>query len=393
MLESPGGVIPQLAQDVRYGLRLLRKSPGFTAVTVLTLAIGIGASTALFSVVDCLLIRPFPYPDSERLVVVWSRPARGGIANISPANFLDFRDQNRVFDHMGAGSQAEFNVSIQGVAERLTGLRVSADFFETLGVKPGFGRSFAAGDDRPGAPRVAILSHGAWQRRFGGDRSILGQALTVDGEKCTIVGVMPASFRFAYAPEMLAPLALDPATAARDFHVLFAFAKLKRGVPLAQARSEMEGLARNLERAYPKALKGWGVDLWPWRDNFVGGDRQRVLVLFGAVGFVLLIACVNLANLLLAKAAVRQRELAVRAALGAGRARLMRQVLTESLLLSGMGGVVGVLLARWLVPLAATLVSPPILAGIAEVGIDWRVLGFTLGLSVLTGLLFGVAPA
>ena len=162
MLESPGGVIPQLAQDVRYGLRLLRKSPGFTAVTVLTLAVGIGASTALFSVVDCLLIRPFPYPDSERLVVVWSRPARGGIANISPANFLDFRDQNHVFDHMGAGSQAEFNVSIQGVAERLTGLRVSADFFETLGVKPGFGRSFAAGDDRPGAPRVAILSHGAW---------------------------------------------------------------------------------------------------------------------------------------------------------------------------------------------------------------------------------------
>jgi putative ABC transport system permease protein len=326
-------------------------------------------------------------------VVVWSRPARGGIANISPANFLDFRDQNRVFDHMGAGSQAEFNVSVQGVAERLTGFRVSADFFETLGVKPGLGRSFAAGDDRPGAPRVAILSHGAWQRRFGGDRSILGQALTVDGEKCMIVGVMPASFRFAYAPEMLAPLAPDPATAARDFHVLFAFAKLKRGVPLAQARSEMQGLARNLERAYPKALKGWGVDLWPWRDNFVGGDRQRVLVLFGAVGFVLLIACVNLANLLLAKAAVRQRELAVRAALGAWRARLMRQVLTESVLLSGMGGMAGVLLARWLVPLAATLVSPPILAGIAEVGIDWRVLGFTLGLSVLTGLLFGLAPA
>ena len=393
MLPSSSGILAQVAQDIRYGLRLLRKSPGFTAVTVLTLALGIGASTALFSVVDSLLLRPFPYPDSERLVVVWSKPPRGRVSNVSAANFLDFREQNRVFERMGAVMQAEFNVSIQGVAERLTGFRVSADFLETLGVRPALGRNFAAGDDRPGAPRVAILSHGAWQRRFGGDRRILGQALTVDGESCTIIGVTPASFRFAYAPEMLAPLALDSATASRDFHVLFAFAKLKRGIPSAQARTEMESIARNLERAYPKSLKGWSVDLWPWRQNFVGGESQRVLVLFGAVGFVLLIACVNLANLLLAKAAVRRRELAVRASLGAGPVRLVRQILTESVLLSAMGGIAGVLLARWLVPLIATLVAQPILAAIAEIGIDGRVLAFTLALSVLTGLLFGVAPA
>lgn len=382
-----------MLQDLRYALRLLAKTPGFTAIMVLTLAVGIGASTALFSVVDTLLVRPFPYPDAERLVVVWSKPPQGGVINVSPANFLDFRDQNRVFDHMGAASLAEFNVSIDGVAERLQGLRVSSDFFDTLGIRPAIGRAFSEAEDRPGAPRTAVLSYGTWQRRFGGDRRIIGQSLTVDGEKCTVIGIMPPNFRFAFAPEILLPLAIDVAAAPRDLHILFALAKLKAGMPMAQALTQMQALARNLEKAYPAALKGWGVDLYPWRDNFVHGDQQRVLVLFGAVGFVLLIACVNLANLLLVRAAGRRRELAVRAAVGAGRRRLMRQVLTESVVLSLAGGAAGVLVAYWLVPLATTLVWEPVLAGVAPIGIDLRVLAFTLVLSILTGLLFGAVPA
>ncbi len=393
MTHTRGNLLVEILQDARYGFRLLKKSPGLTTISILTLAIGIGASTALFSLVDSLLIRSFPYPDAERLVVVWSKPPRGGVINVSPANFLDFRERSRSCDDMSAVAQAEFDVLVQGVAERLTGFRVTADFFDTIGVKPVLGRAFAPGDDRPGAGRVAILSYGAWQRRFGGAPNILGRALTVDGVSSTVVGVMPESFRFAFAPELLTPLAIDPAAAPRDFHVLAVFARLKKGVPLEQARTEMEGIARNLAEAYPKSLKGWSVDLWPWRENFVGGERRGVLVLFAAVGFVLLIACVNLANLMLAKAAGRERELAVRAALGADRSRLIRQVLTESVLLSAMGGAVGVVLAGWLVRLVPALVWEPILAGVSEIGIDWRVLGFTILLSAVTGLLFGVAPA
>jgi putative ABC transport system permease protein len=386
-------MVPTMIRDLRYGVRMLLKNSAFTTVTVLILAIGIGANTALFSVVDCLLLRPLPYPGSERLVIVWSVPPRGGISNVSPANFLDFRDQNRVFEAMGAAMMAEFNVRVQGVAEKLAGFRVSAGFLEMLGAQPALGRSFTPADERAGAPRVAILSHGAWQRRFGGDPRIVGQPLVVDGESFTVAGILPANFRFVYAPEILTPAALDPAGAPRDFHVLAALAKLRPGITREQARAEMEGIARNLAASYPAALKGWSVDVWPWRDNIMGQQRRSVLVLFGAVGLVLLIGCVNLANLLLAQAAARQRELAVRAALGAGRLRLMRQVLTESVLLSAVGGVAGVLLASWLVGLAATLVSAPIAAGLAEVGIDWRVLLFALALSIFTGLLFGAAPA
>jgi len=372
---------------------MFRKSPGFTAVTVLTLAIGIGANTALFSVVDCLLLRPMPYPDSDRLMFVWSKPPGGGIFGMSPANILDYRDQNRVFERLAAGMQADYNVSIQGSAERLSGFRVTADFFEALGVKPAFGRGFVAEDDRPGSPPVAILGYGAWQHRFGGDRRILGQTLTVDGRRCTVIGVLPSGFRFVFGPEMLTPLAIDPAAASRDFHALFMFGKLKQGITQKQALTQLEGIARNLERAYPNVLKGWSVILAPWRDWLTGREREGTLILFGAVGFVLLIACVNVANLLLAKGAVRQRELAVRAALGAGRHRLMRQVLTESVLLSVMGGAAGVLLSLWLVGVVSKLISQPTLEAITKIGIDWRVLGFTVALSAVTGLLFGAAPA
>jgi putative ABC transport system permease protein len=385
--------VDQFRQDLHYAWRMLRKSPGFTAVAVLTLALGIGASTALFSVVDCLLLRPLPYPDGDRLAVIWSQPPEGFVSSMSPANFLDFRDQSHSFERMGAITQADFNVRIHGMAERLSGFKATADLFDTLGMKPVLGRSFTAADDRPGAPRVAMLSYGAWQRRFGGDPRVAGRTLNVDGTPCTIIGVTPSNFRFIFGPEMWLPLALDPAAAPRDFHVLAVLGKLKRGVSLDQARTELKGIARNLARAYPKFLKGWSVDPWPWRENIVNGDRRTVLVPFGAIGMVLLLACINLANLLLARATVRRRELAVRASLGALRSRLIRQGLTETVLISVMGGAAGVLLAHFLTPLAATLVSPPILAGVPEVGIDWRVLGFGLGLSVVTGLLFGIAPA
>lgn len=393
MLPSPEGTLAQLAQDARYGLRLLRKSPGFTTVTVLTLALGIGANTALFSVVDCLLLRPLPYQDPDRLVVVWEKPPQGRRNSVSAANFLDWRDQNRVFDHLVAVNFSSFNVSTKGMPERIRGMRVSADLFDMLGTKPLLGRGFVAEEDRPGAGRVVVLSHALWQRRFGADPRILDQVLTVDGEKCAIVGVLPPGFRFPAAPEMFAPIAFDPAKVTRDFHYLIPIGKLKKGVSLVQARAQMEGIARNIERAYPKSNKGWSVNLQPMQETLVEGARLAVLVLFGAVGFVLLIACVNVANLLLAKAAARQRELAVRASLGAGRARLMSQVLTESVLLSLMGGVLGLALSFWLVRLIPAIVPEFVLSGTAEMGIDWRVLLFTLALSLATGLLFGLAPA
>ena len=383
----------KLTGDLRYGLRLLRTSPGFTAAVVVSLALGIGANTALFSVVDCVLLRPLPYPDSERLYSLWSKPPKGGITNISPANFLDFRARSQSFDYMAGAGLAEVNVSVHGAAERMVGIRVTADFFRTLGVQPAMGRDLTADDDRPGAPRVAILSYASFQRRFGADRRLLGQPLTVDGEPCTLIGVLPPSFRFVLAPEIWLPFTIDPAKASRDFHALAVFVKLKRAVPPESALAEVKGIAANLAQAYPKSLAGWSVDLFEWHEWIVGQHRRQLWVLFAAVAFVLLIACVNVANLLLAKAAARQRELAVRTSLGATRGRLITQVLTESLLLSLLGGLAGLLLASWLTELAAAIVPSNTRAAVAAIAIDGRVLLFTVAVSVVTGLLFGAAPA
>ncbi len=382
-----------LSQDLRYGVRCLRNSPAFSAVAILTLALGIGANTAMFSVVDSVLLRPLPYQDSNRLVVVWEKPPRGDRNVASAANFLDWREQNRVFTNLVALSMGSFNLSAKDAAERVDGLRVSWDYFDVLGARPMLGRSFIAEDDRPGAARVAVISHALWQRKFGGDPQVIGRAQTVDGGKCSIIGVMPPQFRFFGKPDMWMPLALDRATVTRDFHFLIPIARLRPGVSLAQARAEMKGIARNIERAYPKSNKGWNAFVEPMHAAVTRGQQTGVLVLFGAVGFVLLIACVNVANLLLARAAVRQRELAVRASLGAGRFRLMSQLLTESVVLALSGGVLGLALALWLVRLLHALVPEPLLAGFADIAVDWRVLGFSLGLSVLTGLVFGVAPA
>lgn len=391
-MSSFPAVASLIAQDVRYGFRMLRKNPGFALVSVLTLAIGIGANTALYSVVDRVYLRPLAYPDSNRLMILWAKPPGGGIAPVAPANYVDFRDQSHVFEGLSAMNMSEFNVTIGGVVERVAGYRVTSEFFDTVGVRPFLGRSFASGEDRPGGPKLAVISYGAWQARFGGDRQVVGQPLVVDGERHTIIGVMPASFRFAMAPELWVPLSIDSG-AARDFPILLPLGKLKPGVKVAQAQAELGGIAERLARAYPKALKGWGIDVLPLKDYLGSYARRDVLVLFGAVGFVLLIVCVNVTNLLLAKAAVRERELALRSSLGAGRVRLICQLLTEGLLVAVLGGAAGVVLAAWLCGIAAALVPPFLLDAVPEVGIDWRVLLFSLGVSVMTGLLIGMAPA
>jgi putative ABC transport system permease protein len=300
-----GPLFARSARDFSYGFRMLRKNPGFSAITVLTLALGIGANTAMFSVVDSLLLRPLPYKESDRLVLVWEKPPKGQRNSASAANFLDWRGQNRVFTNLVGITTGSFSLSGKDMPERVDGMRTSWDYFDLLGVSPALGRSFAAEDDRPGAPRVAIIGHGLWQRRFGGDPQVIGRSLLVDGEPCTIVGVPPAGFRFFFAPEMWMPLALDRAKVTQDFHYMVPLARLKPGVTLAQARADMDGIAKNIERAYPKSNKGWGAFVEPMRNAAVEDQQQAVLVLFGAVGFVLLIACVNVANLLLAKAAAR----------------------------------------------------------------------------------------
>jgi predicted permease len=381
-------------RDFRYALRQMRKNPGFALASTLTLALGIGANTAMFSVVDPVLLRPLPYKDSDGLVVVWERSPKSkqhGVA--SEGDYLDWREQNRVFSSLAAFTSGGFNLG-NGRAERVNGVRATWDALPMLGASPVLGRGFQPEDDRAEAPRVAILSHGFWERRFGGDTGIIGRTISVNGEPCTIVGVMPQDFRFFYAPEMFMPLALDRAKANRDVGYLVAVGRLKPGVPFDQARAEMDRIAANLEIANPKTNQGMGVYLQPVRDAILEyGHIDALWILFGSVGFVLLIACVNVANLLLAKAAARQRELAVRASLGAGRGRLVAQLLAESVLLALAGGALGVGLAVWLLRLLPDLVPEFARAGFARIGVDWRVLGFTLGLSLLTGFFFGVFPA
>jgi putative ABC transport system permease protein len=386
-------LLARLRQDAVYGLRKLRNNPGFTIVTALTLALGIGANVAMFSVVNSILLRPLPYKDSDRLVVVWEKPPKGMRNTVSAANFLDWREQTQTIEHLVALNLGGGNISGKDAPEQVSAVHASWDFFELLGARPALGRSFKASDDNPGAPRVALISHALWQRKFAAEREIIGRSIMLDNAPCTIIGVMPKDFRFFNAPDICTPLALDRAQAARDFHFLIPIGRLKSGVSLAQARAEMDRITKNIEQAYPKSNKGWGAYIEYAKSIVVEGQGQILLLLFGAVGFVLLIACVNVANLLLAKAAVRQSELAVRASLGASRPRLIVQLLVESILLAGAGGALGLMLALWLVRILHVLVPPELLAGFAEISVDWRVLIFTLLFSIVTGLLFGLIPA
>ncbi|HEY7390568.1 MAG TPA: ABC transporter permease [Bryobacteraceae bacterium] len=387
-------VLGHCGRDIRYAVRRLRQTPAFTLAAAITLALGIGANTAMFSVVDAALLRPLPYKDAERLVVVWEKEPNTSPHFASEANFLDWQAQNHVFSGLAAFAPGSFTLSSDGGAERVTGVRTTCDALPMLGQTPLLGRGFEAQDGRPGAPGVVILSYGFWQRRFGGDPAVIGRSLVLNRRPHTVIGVLPRAFRFFYAPDLFTPLILDPANASRDLDYIAAVAKLKPGVSLREAQAEMNGIARNLEIAYPQTNQQSGVLLEFASDALVHYTRLQTLwVLLGAVIFVLLIACVNIANLLLAKAAARQRELAVRSALGAGRGRLAMQLLTESLLLALLGGLLGIALALLLLRLVPNLVPDFARAGIAEIGLNGRVLAFTLGLSLLAGVLFGVFPA
>jgi putative ABC transport system permease protein len=388
-------MIEDLWQDLRYGTRMLRKNPTFTLIAVITLALGIGANTAIFSVVNAVLLRPLPFKDSDRLMMISETklPQFPEFA-VAPGNFLDWKAQTTTFERLVALRVSTFNLTGTGEPERLSGLKISQDFCAMLGVQPQLGREMLPEEDQPGHNQVVLISHGLWQRRFAGDPAIVNQSITLDGQSYTVIGVMPESFAFLdRSYELWMPIAFTPQQAQNHGgHSLAVIGQVKGGVTLEQARTELGAIADRLAAAYPEVNTGWNVKVTPWLDFMVSNIKPALLVLLGAVVFVLLIGCANVANLLLARAADRQKEIAIRTALGAGRGRIARQLLAESLVLALMGGALGLLLAKWGLAALLTL-APDGLPRIKDVALDGQVLGFSLGITLMTGLVFGLIPA
>jgi predicted permease len=384
-------------QDLRYGVRMLLKNPSFTLIAVLTLALGIGANTAIFSVVNSALLRPLPYPDSEQLMTIWEdHRARNGPVNewTSPPGFEDWRDQAKSFDHVVALQDWGPTLTGQGEPERLSGAQVSHDTFTMLGVAPALGRSFRPEEDQRGAESVVIISHGLWRKSFGADPSLVGRRISLNGESCVVIGVMPAGFKFPIiaGADIWRPIQPVLNTRCRRGCITIrVMARLKPEATAAQARAELNAIAARIEQQFPDTNTKVGVTLVALREFLVGPVKTQMLALLVAVGFVLLIACANVANLLLARSATREKEIAIRASLGAGRWRIARQLLSESLLLAAIGGAMGALLAYWLVNLLVSF-SPQGTPRLDEIGVDGRALGYAMAVTVLTGLLFGSAP-
>jgi len=385
-----------LFQDVRYAARMLLKNPGVTIIVIFALALGIGANTAIFSVVNAVLLRPLPYQESDRLIFLNEKSPVLDEMSISYPNFLDWRAQNQTFEKMGVYNRASYNLTGDGEAERIVTGQMSADLFSVLRVNPLHGRVFTNDEDKPGGTPVVVLSYGLWQRRFGGQTSILNQAITLNSKSYTIIGVMPESYAFPSRVEMWVPagqLSDLPGWQQRGNHPgLYGVGRLKPGTTAEQAEADLNNIAANLEKQYPDSNTGNRVRMRPLVEIFISDVRRALWVIFGAVGFVLLIACANIANLLLARATARKKEMAIRTAVGASRWRIARQLLTESILLSLIGGSTGLLLARWGVDLIL-YVSPDAIPRSREIGLNWTVLAFTVGVSFLTGILFGLIPA
>lgn len=392
-------------KELRYGIRSLLKHPGFTAIAVVTLALGIGANTAMFSVINGVLLRPLPYHDPDRLVTIWEESPQRGMFQlpVSYANFRDWVDQNSVFEQISAYTFTNLNLTGAGEPVRLLTVRSSDNLFSLVGAAPRLGRAFLAEEDKDGANRVVILGHALWQSRFGSDSAIVGESLTLNNQSYTVVGIMSPNFQFpvgfGYLGKVLndpvdlyVPLAATSEETGRGNYSFFAIGRLKPGVTINQAQAEMSTIEGRLEQQYPDSNSDIGISLVPTQEQTVKEIRPALLVLLGAVAFMLLIACANIANLLLARAASRQKEIAIRTALGASRLRVLRLLLTESLMLSLAGGCLGLLLAFWGTD-ALMALAPDNIPRLNEVGVDTKVFGFTLAISLVTGILFGLIPA